>query len=107
MPGCGSASEVSQAEEFGVEICKIFPGAEVGGPSFVKSILGPMPWSLLMPTGGVDRTKDSIEKWIKAGVASVGIGSNLITKEILSSGNFDLLVQNTAEVLRWIAAARG
>ena len=107
MPGCGSASEVSYAEELGCEICKIFPGGEVGGPSFVKSILGPMPWSLLMPTGGVDRTKESIEKWFKAGVASVGIGSNLITKEILSSGDFETLSRNTAEALQWIREARG
>jgi 2-dehydro-3-deoxyphosphogluconate aldolase/(4S)-4-hydroxy-2-oxoglutarate aldolase len=106
MPGCGSASEISQAEELGVEICKVFPGAEVGGPSFVKSILGPMPWALLMPTGGVDRTRESIEKWFKAGVASVGIGSNLITKEILASGDFEALAKNTAEVLQWIKNVR-
>jgi 2-dehydro-3-deoxyphosphogluconate aldolase / (4S)-4-hydroxy-2-oxoglutarate aldolase len=106
MPGCGSASEISQAEELGVEICKVFPGAEVGGPSFVKSILGPMPWTLLMPTGGVDRTRESIEKWFKAGVASVGIGSNLITKEILASGDFEPLAKNTAEVLHWIRDVR-
>jgi 2-dehydro-3-deoxyphosphogluconate aldolase/(4S)-4-hydroxy-2-oxoglutarate aldolase len=107
MPGCGSASEVSYAEELGCEICKIFPGGEVGGPSFVKSILGPMPWSLLMPTGGVDSTREGIEKWFKAGVVSVGIGSNLITKEILSSGDFETLSRNTAEVLQWIREARG
>jgi 2-dehydro-3-deoxyphosphogluconate aldolase / (4S)-4-hydroxy-2-oxoglutarate aldolase len=107
MPGCGSASEVSYAEELGCEICKIFPGGEVGGPSFVKSILGPMPWSLLMPTGGVDRTRESIEKWFKAGVVSVGIGSNLITREILSSGDFDALSRNTAEALKWIGETRG
>jgi 2-dehydro-3-deoxyphosphogluconate aldolase/(4S)-4-hydroxy-2-oxoglutarate aldolase len=106
IPGCGSASEISQAEELGVEICKVFPGAEVGGPPFVKSMLGPMPWSLLMPTGGVDRTRESIEQWFKAGAASVGIGSNLITKEILTSGDFDALAKNTAEVLQWIKDVR-
>jgi 2-dehydro-3-deoxyphosphogluconate aldolase/(4S)-4-hydroxy-2-oxoglutarate aldolase len=51
LPGCGSASEISQAEEYGVEICKIFPGKEVGGAAFVKNILGPMPWTLIMPRG--------------------------------------------------------
>jgi 2-dehydro-3-deoxyphosphogluconate aldolase/(4S)-4-hydroxy-2-oxoglutarate aldolase len=67
VPGCGSVSEISQAEEYGVEICKVFPGSEVGGPGFVKNILAPMPWSLIMPTGGVERTRPSIEKW--SGVA--------------------------------------
>jgi 2-dehydro-3-deoxyphosphogluconate aldolase/(4S)-4-hydroxy-2-oxoglutarate aldolase len=107
IPGCGSAGEISQAEALGVEICKIFPASEVGGPSFVKSILGPMPWSLLMPTGGVDRTRDNIEKWFKAGAACVGIGSNLITREILDAGAFDTLSRHTAELLQWIRDARG
>jgi len=102
LPGCGSASEISQAEECGVEICKLFPGAEVGGPAFVKNILAPMPWSLIMPTGGVERTKASIEKWFKAGVACVGMGSNLIAKELVAAGEFVTISKNTAEVLQWI-----
>jgi 2-dehydro-3-deoxyphosphogluconate aldolase / (4S)-4-hydroxy-2-oxoglutarate aldolase len=107
LPGCGSASEVSQAEEYGVEICKVFPGSEVGGPGFVRNLMGPMPWSLIMPTGGVDRTKESIEKWFKAGVACVGIGSNLITRELVAADAFETLSKNTAEVLRWIREVRG
>jgi 2-dehydro-3-deoxyphosphogluconate aldolase/(4S)-4-hydroxy-2-oxoglutarate aldolase len=105
-PGCGSASEISQAEEYGVEICKIFPGAEVGGPNFVKSILAPMPWTLIMPTGGVDATRESIEEWFRAGVACVGIGSNLISKERLAAGDFAVISTKTAEVLQWIREAR-
>jgi len=106
MPGCGSASEISQAEEYGVEICKVFPGAEVGGPGFVKNILAPMPWSFIMPTGGVERTRASIEKWFKAGVACVGMGSNLIAKELVAAGDFKAISNNTAEVLQWIKEVR-
>jgi len=106
LPGCGSVSEISQAEEFGVEICKVFPGAEVGGPGFVKNVLAPMPWSLVMPTGGVERTKASIEKWFRAGVACVGMGSNLIAKELVAAGDFETISNNTAEVLQWIKEAR-
>jgi 2-dehydro-3-deoxyphosphogluconate aldolase / (4S)-4-hydroxy-2-oxoglutarate aldolase len=106
-PGCGSASEISQAEEYGVEICKIFPGAEVGGPAFVKNILAPMPWTLIMPTGGVETTKESIEKWFKSGVACVGIGSNLISKELVAAGDFEAISQKTAQVLGWINEVRG
>jgi 2-dehydro-3-deoxyphosphogluconate aldolase / (4S)-4-hydroxy-2-oxoglutarate aldolase len=106
-PGCGSASEISQAEEYGVEICKIFPGAEVGGPAFVKNILAPMPWTLIMPTGGVETTKESIEKWFKSGVACVGIGSNLISKELVAAGDFEAIAQKTAQVLSWINEVRG
>ncbi len=106
LPGCGSASEISQAEEYGVEICKVFPGAEVGGPGFVKNILAPMPWSFIMPTGGVERTRASIDKWFKAGVACVGMGSNLIAKELVAEGDFETISKNTAEVLQWIKEVR-
>ena len=106
-PGCGTASEISQAEEYGVEICKIFPGAEVGGPAFVKNILAPMPWTLIMPTGGVETTKESIEKWFNSGVACVGIGSNLISKELVATGDFEAISAKTAQVLNWINEVRG
>jgi len=107
LPGCGSASEISEAEEYGVEICKIFPGREVGGPAFVKNILAPMPWTLIMPTGGVDTTRESINAWFGAGVACVGVGSNLISKELIAAGDFEAIAKKTAEVLNWIREARG
>jgi 2-dehydro-3-deoxyphosphogluconate aldolase/(4S)-4-hydroxy-2-oxoglutarate aldolase len=107
MPGCGSASEVSEAEELGVEIVKVFPGAEVGGPGFVKAILGPTPWTRIMPTGGVGATEESIRAWFKAGVTCVGIGSKLITKELVAAGDYDGISKTVAQVLAWIQTARG
>jgi 2-dehydro-3-deoxyphosphogluconate aldolase/(4S)-4-hydroxy-2-oxoglutarate aldolase len=107
IPGCGSVTEISRAEEYGAEICKIFPGAEVGGPEFVKNILPPMPWSYIMPAGGVERTRESIEKWFKAGVACVGMGSTLITRDLVRKGDFETIKKNVAEVLSWIRGARG
>ncbi len=106
-PGCATASEIAQAEEWGVEIVKIFPGGLVGGPEFVKSVLGPTPWTRLMPTGGVETTKASVTAWIKAGTAALGIGSNLITKERVAQGQYDELTQATAQVLAWVREARG
>jgi len=105
-PGCGSVSEIQQAEELGVEIVKIFPGDSVGGPGFVKAILGPCPWTRIMPTGGVEATKESVTAWIKAGTTALGIGSNLITKERVAQGKWDELTQATAQVLAWIREAR-
>jgi 2-dehydro-3-deoxyphosphogluconate aldolase/(4S)-4-hydroxy-2-oxoglutarate aldolase len=106
-PGCATASEISQAEELGVEIVKLFPGGLVGGPAFVRSILAPCPWTKIMPTGGVETTPESIGAWFKAGVAAVGIGSNLITREHVAAGNFQAIAEATAQVLRWIRDARG
>ena len=106
-PGCGSVSEISEAEEWGVEIVKIFPGAQVGGPTFVKSVLGPMPWTRIMPTGGVESTKESVQAWIKAGTACLGMGSNLISKELVTAGDFAAMSANVRQILGWIAEARG
>jgi 2-dehydro-3-deoxyphosphogluconate aldolase/(4S)-4-hydroxy-2-oxoglutarate aldolase len=105
-PGCGTASEISQAEELGVEIVKVFPGESVGGPAFVKAMLGPMPWTRIMPTGGVEPTKESIDAWFKAGISAAGIGSKLITKELVSAGDFAGITRNVQKTLELIRAAR-
>jgi 2-dehydro-3-deoxyphosphogluconate aldolase/(4S)-4-hydroxy-2-oxoglutarate aldolase len=107
LPGCGSASEISTAEEAGVEIAKVFPGESVGGPGFIKAILGPMPWSRLMPTGGVDASATSIGEWVKAGAVAVGMGSNLVRKEWLSAKNYDAIRDCTKQCLEWVVISRG
>jgi 2-dehydro-3-deoxyphosphogluconate aldolase/(4S)-4-hydroxy-2-oxoglutarate aldolase len=106
-PGCGSASEISAAEELGVEIVKIFPGDSVGGPKFVKSILAPTPWTRIMPTGGVEATQESIDAWFKAGVAAVGIGSNLVRKEWVQTGEYDKITELGQKLIGWVRLARG
>ena len=105
-PGCGSVTEIGQAEELGVEIVKVFPGSEVGGPAFIKSVLGPCPWTRIMPTGGVDATRESLESWVKAGVAAVGAGSKLITKDLVDSKDWDGLVEKVAQSVQWIKEIR-
>ena len=105
-PGCGSVSEISQAEELGCEICKIFPGEEVGGPKFVASVLGPMPWSSLMPTGGVDPTPESIGKWVNAGVAAMGMGSKLITAEAIKAKDWKAIEDKVHATLELIKEAK-
>ena len=106
-PGCGSLNEISAAEELGVEICKIFPGSQVGGPPFVKAIRGPMPWTRIMPTGGVSPTEENIRAWFKAGVACVGMGSKLVTKELVAARNFQAITENARQVIAWIKEVRG
>lgn len=105
-PGCGSVTEIGQAEELGVEIVKVFPGSEVGGPAFVKSVLGPCPWTRIMPTGGVDATRESLKSWVKAGVAAVGAGSKLITKELVDAKDWDGLAEKVAQSVHWIKEIR-
>ncbi|MFA5015040.1 MAG: bifunctional 4-hydroxy-2-oxoglutarate aldolase/2-dehydro-3-deoxy-phosphogluconate aldolase, partial [Actinomycetota bacterium] len=86
IPGAATVNEISMAEEYGAEIVKIFPGSTVGGPGFVKNILGPMPWSKLMPTGGVTTEESNIKAWFDAGVVCIGMGSNLVNSKSVSEG---------------------
>jgi 2-dehydro-3-deoxyphosphogluconate aldolase/(4S)-4-hydroxy-2-oxoglutarate aldolase len=106
-PGCGSATEVSYAQELGCEIVKVFPGSCVGGPEFVKNIKGPMPWTKLMPTGGVDTTEESLTKWFKAGIVACGIGSNLITADLLKAKDYAGIEKKVAETIALIRKIRG
>jgi 2-dehydro-3-deoxyphosphogluconate aldolase/(4S)-4-hydroxy-2-oxoglutarate aldolase len=86
-PGCASLTEIARAEELGCEIVKLFPG-DVYGPQFVKGIKGPCPWTSIMPTGGVSTDKENLKSWFDAGVTCVGIGSQLISNEVLKSHDF-------------------
>ncbi len=106
-PGCGTASEVSAAEELGVEIVKIFPGGLVGGPDFVRALRGPMPWARIMPTGGVSPTRENMLAWFEAGVSCVGMGSKLITKERVAAEDFAAITEKVRETIGWIREARG
>lgn len=96
-PGCGSVSEISRAEELGADIVKIFPGSQVGGPAFVKAVLGPRPWTSLMPTGGVEPTAENLQGWFEAGVHCVGMGGKLITGDIVRNRDFKLLESRVKE----------
>ena len=84
-PGCGSVSEINAAQEIGCDLCKVFPAGNVGGPSFVKNVKAPMPWSMLMVTGGVEPTEENLSAWIKAGVTCVGMGSNLFPASVIAA----------------------
>lgn len=105
-PGCGSVTEIHQAETLGVEICKVFPGSQVGGPGFVKAVKGPCPWTDLMPTGGVSPTRESLTEWFGAGICCAGIGSNLITKEIVASKDYAAITEKVNEVIAMIKEIR-
>ena len=90
-PGCGSVSEIGFAQEVGCDLCKIFPAGNVGGPSFVKNIKAPMPWSMIMATGAVQPTEENLSAWFKAGVTCVGMGSKLFPKEMIAAGNWEAI----------------
>ncbi len=100
-PGCASLTEICRAEELGCEIVKLFPGG-IYGPGFVKAVRGPQPWTSIMPTGGVAPSRENLEAWFNAGVACVGMGSKLISKDLLANGDFAQLEGRVREALALI-----
>ena len=101
-PGCVSKTEINKAEELGCEIVKLFPGSTYG-PGFVKAIKAPQPWTSVMPTGGVSTEESNLRAWFDAGVTCVGMGSKLISKDILDKKEFDTLesrVRQTLEIIK-------
>jgi len=105
-PGCGSLTEIARAEEMGCELIKLFPGSTYG-PGFVKAIMGPQPWTSIMPTGGVSTEVENLKDWFDAGVTCVGMGSKLISKEILANESYSKLTQDvkkTLEIIRELKA---
>ena len=103
IPGCGSLTEVSNAEELGAEIVKIFPGSSVGGPGFVKAIKGPCPWTSIMPTGGVEPVEENLRGWFNAGVTCVGMGSALLTDSLIKTKDWKTIttmVKNTLSIIK-------
>ena len=105
-PGCGSVSEIGFAQEVGCDLCKIFPAGNVGGPSFVKNIKAPMPWSMIMATGAVEPTEENLSAWFKAGVTCVGMGSKLFPKEMIAAGNWEAISTLCRDVLATIKKYR-
>ena len=104
-PGCASLTEIARAEELGCEIIKLFPG-EIYGPQFIKGVKGPCPWTSIMPTGGVTTAKDNLTSWFDAGAVCVGMGSQLITNEILKNQDVVLLEDIVRKTLATIKEIR-
>src|SRR5690606_4706495 len=101
VPGCGSLTEIGTAEEMGCEFVKLFPGS-VYGPGFVKAIKGPSPWTKIMPTGGVATDEANLKGWFDAGVSAVGMGSQMISKDVITNQNWDVLAQRVKDTLALI-----
>jgi len=101
-PGCATLTEICRAEELGCELVKLFPGS-VYGPNFIKSIKAPQPWTKVMPTGGVTLDPENLKGWFAAGASCVGMGSKLISKDLVADRNFSELTNRVKSTLALIA----
>ncbi len=100
-PGCGTVTEIAHAMELGCDLVKVFPAGTVGGPSFVKNILAPLPWAMVMCTGAVEPTEENLTAWAKSGVTAVGMGSKLFPKDLIASGDWAAVSELCRQSLAW------
>lgn len=98
-PGCGSVTEICNAQEIGCDLVKVFPAGSVGGPKFVKDVLGPLPWTMMMATGSVEPTEENLSAWSKSGVTCVGMGSKLFPKDLVASGQWSAISEICAKAI--------
>ncbi|MBP5636792.1 MAG: bifunctional 4-hydroxy-2-oxoglutarate aldolase/2-dehydro-3-deoxy-phosphogluconate aldolase [Bacteroidales bacterium] len=102
-PGCGTVTEIVHAQERGCDLVKVFPAGTVGGPAFVKNILAPLPWAMVMCTGAVEPTEENLKAWANSGVTAVGMGSKLFPKEVIQAGDWAAISALCAQSLAWFA----
>ena len=105
VPGCMTPSEIIKAETLGAKMIKLFPG-NILGPGFMSAIKELFPNLLFMPTGGVELDKANIEGWFKSGVCAVGMGSKLVSKDIMENKKYAELIDSTKEALEIIISLR-
>jgi 2-dehydro-3-deoxyphosphogluconate aldolase/(4S)-4-hydroxy-2-oxoglutarate aldolase len=106
IPGCMTPTEIIKAEEAGAKLVKLFPG-NLLGPAFVSAIKELFPDLYFMPTGGVEVNKENLTGWFKSGVVAVGMGSKLITKDILEKKEYETLINKTKEAIALVQEVRG
>jgi 2-dehydro-3-deoxyphosphogluconate aldolase/(4S)-4-hydroxy-2-oxoglutarate aldolase len=88
MPGTHTPTEMLLAHRAGAQLCKLFP-APAGGPGWVRSVLGPMPYLKIVPTNGVD--EHNAADWIAAGAFAAGFVATLFAPEDIEAGRWDAI----------------
>lgn len=86
MPGVHTPTEMTRAHRAGAQLQKLFP-APAGGPAFVRSCKGPLPFLRIVPTSGVD--EHNVGEWLAAGVWGCGFVASLFAPEDMATGNYD------------------
>lgn len=105
VPGCMTPSEIIKAESLGAKMVKLFPG-NILGPGFMSAIKELFPNLKFMPTGGVELDRANIEGWFKSGVCAVGMGSKLVSKDVMENKKYAELTEATKQALEIIRSIR-
>jgi 2-dehydro-3-deoxyphosphogluconate aldolase/(4S)-4-hydroxy-2-oxoglutarate aldolase len=105
IPGCFTPTEINSAHQNGAGLIKLFP-ANMLGPSYMSSIKDLFRGQLFIPTGGVEIEQTNMTNWFKSGVCALGMGSRLISKEILSEKDYTKLATLTKKTIELVKNSR-
>jgi 2-dehydro-3-deoxyphosphogluconate aldolase/(4S)-4-hydroxy-2-oxoglutarate aldolase len=106
IPGCMTPTEIAAAEEHGATMVKIFPGS-VLGPGYISAVRDIFPHVRFIVTGGVEADARNLGAWFDAGVVGVGMGSKLVSKDLVARGDYEGLAAATAHALHLVHEAAG
>ncbi len=104
MPGALTPTEVITAWDAGADMVKIFPAGNVGGPSYIKALKAPLPQVLMVPTGGV--SLENTAAFLRAGASAVAVGSELVSRKALETGDYGEIEKNVKKFLAAVAEGR-
>src|SRR6185369_8201029 len=104
MPGALTPTEVIAAWKAGADMVKLFPCSAVGGAKYLRALRGPLPQVKFLPTGGVSLA--TIDDYVAAGAAALGIGGELVDPAALAAGNDAIITDRARELVRALGAAR-
>lgn len=99
-PGAFTPTEIISAWDRGADVVKVFPATSLG-PQFFRDLKGPFPQLKLMPTGGV--TAENARSYIEAGACAVGIGTALLDKALIESGDWAGLAEKARRLVESLA----
>lgn len=100
IPGCATPSEVCLAENWNLSLVKIFPAKQLGGPSYIEAIKAVFPKMQFMATGGVEATREDVQKWYNSGVSTVGLGSQLFPKELVKEKAYEKMGEHLSTLIK-------
>lgn len=94
IPGALTPTEMWTAHDAGAQLVKLYPAPTVG-PEYIRTVLQPMPFLKLVPSGGI--THETIHRYLDAGAYAVGLTGALINKSLVDKQRWDDLREWTAE----------
>lgn len=104
-PGCSNASDIEQAQEFGLEAVKFFPAEPSGGLNIIKMLAAPYTGIKFMPTGGINAT--NVKEYLKYNRILACGGSWMVKADLIKTGDFGKITELTREAVNIVKEARG